>query len=46
MKFGRGCVNLTKPDLVEDDTVRYLARRPGRSTRTGSIRPERAKKAT
>lgn len=26
MRIGRSCVNLTKPELVEDDTVRFLAR--------------------
>jgi hypothetical protein len=26
MKIGRSCVNLTKPELVDDDTVRFLAR--------------------
>ena len=37
MKIGRSCVNLTKPDLVDDDTVRYLARSRGSSSRTDSI---------
>jgi uncharacterized protein DUF1801 len=43
MKFGRGCINLTKPDLVDDDAVRYLARTSWAQYKDGFHRPERVK---
>ena len=46
MKIGRSCVNMTKPELVEDDTVRYLAQASWEQFKDGFHRPERPKKAT
>ena len=43
MKIGRSCVNLTKPELVDDDTVRYLAQASWEQFKDGFHRPERAK---
>ena len=45
MKIGRSCVNLTKPELVDDDTVRYLAQASWEQFKDGFHRPERVKKA-
>jgi hypothetical protein len=43
MKIGRSCVNLTKPALVDDDTVRLLARASWDDFKDGYRRPVRAK---
>ena len=43
MKIGRSCVNVTKPDLVEDDTVRYLAQASWEQYKDGFHRPDRPK---
>ncbi len=43
MKIGRSCVNVTKPELVADDTVRYLAKESWAQFRDGFHRPVRAK---
>jgi hypothetical protein len=41
-KTGRSCINLTKPDLVEDDAVRDIARESWNQYRGGFRRFERA----
>lgn len=43
MKIGRSCVNLTKPELVDDDTVRFLARESWAQFKDGFHRPVRTK---
>ena len=43
MKIGRSCVNVTKPELLEDDTVRYLARESWEQYKDGFHRPARTK---
>ena len=43
MKIGRSCVNLTKPELVDDDTVRFLARESWDQFKDGFHRPVRTK---
>ena len=43
MKIGRSCVNLTRPELVDDDTVRFLARESWDQFKDGFHRPVRAK---
>jgi hypothetical protein len=43
MKIGRSCVNVTKPELVDDDTVRYLATESWAQFKGGYRRPVRAK---
>ncbi|MFL5711547.1 MAG: DUF1801 domain-containing protein [Chloroflexota bacterium] len=43
MKIGRSCVNLTKPELVDDETVRFLARESWEQFKDGFHRPVRAK---
>ena len=43
MKIGRSCVNMTKPELVDDDTVRYLATESWAQFKDGFHRPVRAK---
>ena len=43
MKIGRSCVNVTKPELVDDDTVRYLATESWAQFKDGFHRPVRAK---
>src|SRR3954466_3072830 len=43
MKIGRSCVNLTKPELVDDETVRFLARESWAQFKDGFRRPVRVK---
>ena len=40
-KAGRSCLNLTKPELVDDDAVRELARASWAQFRDGFERPDR-----
>jgi hypothetical protein len=42
-KTGRSCLNLAKPELVDDDAVRDLARESWDQYREGFVRFERAK---
>ncbi len=39
--MGRSCINITKPDLVDDDAVRDLVRETWAQYRGGFQRPER-----
>ena len=40
-KIGRSCLNITKPELIDDDAVRDLATRTWAQYRDGFQRPER-----
>jgi Domain of unknown function (DU1801) len=40
-KIGRSCLNITKPELVDDDAVRDLVRETWDQYREGFRRPER-----
>jgi hypothetical protein len=42
-KIGRSCINITKPDQIDDDAVRYLARESWDQYKDGFHRPIRAK---
>lgn len=42
-KIGRSCINITKPELIDDDAVRDLARATWDQYRDGFRRPERAR---
>lgn len=41
-KNGRSCINITKPELIDDDAVRELARVSWDEFKDGFKRPERA----
>jgi hypothetical protein len=43
LKTGRGCINLPRPELLDDETVRYLARASWAQYKDGFHRPERTK---
>lgn len=40
-KIGRSCINITKPELIDDDAVRDLARASWDQYKDGFRRPER-----
>jgi len=42
-KIGRSCLNITKPELIDDDAVRDLARATWDQYRDGFRRPERTR---
>ena len=42
-KIGRSCINITKPELIDDDAVRDLARASWEQYKDGFRRPERAR---
>jgi hypothetical protein len=42
-KIGRSCLNITKPELVDDDAVRDLARASWDQYKDGFRRPERTR---
>jgi hypothetical protein len=42
-KIGRSCLNITKPELIDDDAVRDLARESWDQYKDGFRRPERTR---
>ena len=42
-RIGRSCINVTKPELIDDDAVRDLARATWDQYRDGFRRPERVR---